>query len=153
MFYVKLTADNKVARYPYTLTDLKRENTNTSFPALIDDATAASFGVAPVKSTPPPLENYRVNLERTAILQNNSWVEKWVETPATSEQIKERTAAAANDARLKRNQLLIDCDWTQLSDSPVKTQAWVVYRQALRDITKQANFPWNITWPTAPEKG
>jgi hypothetical protein len=152
VFYVKLTTDNKIERYPYTLTDLKRENTNTSFPTQIDEATAATFGVVPVKSTPPPVENYRVNLERTAILENNSWIEKWIETPATSEQIKERTEAAATDARLKRNQLLIDCDWTQLSDSPVKTQAWVVYRQALRDITKQVNFPWNIVWPKAPEK-
>jgi hypothetical protein len=152
VFYVKLTADNKVARYPYTLTDLKRENANTSFPALIDDATAASFGVAPVKSTPPPLENYRVNLERTAILQNNGWVEKWVETTATPEQISERTAAAANDARLKRNQLLIDCDWTQLPDAPVNADVWATYRQELRDITKQLDFPWNIDWPKDPEK-
>ena len=152
MFYVKLTADNKVARYPYTLTDLKRENANTSFPALIDDATAASFGVAPVKSTPPPLENYRVNLERTAILQNNGWVEKWVEAPATPEQISERTAAAVNDARLKRNQLLIGCDWTQLPDAPVNADVWATYRQELRDITKQLDFPWNIDWPKDPEK-
>ena len=150
MFYAKLTADNKVARYPYTLTDLKRENTNTSFPALIDDATAASFSVVPVKPTLPPVANYQVNLERTAVLQNNSWVEKWVETPATPEQISERTAAAANDARLKRNQLLIDCDWTQLPDAPVNADVWATYRQELRDITGQLDFPWSIEWPEMP---
>jgi len=150
VFYAKLTADNKVARYPYTLTDLKRENTNTSFPALIDDATAASFSVVPVKPTLPPVANYQVNLERTAVLQNNSWVEKWVETPATPEQISERTAAAANDARLKRNQLLIDCDWTQLPDAPVNADVWATYRQELRDITGQLDFPWSIEWPEMP---
>jgi hypothetical protein len=151
VFYVKLTADNKVARYPYTLTDLKRENANTSFPALIDDATAASFGVAPVKSTPPPSENYRVNLERTAILQNNSWIEEWLEIPATEEQIQERTASCANDARQKRNQLLAKCDWTQLSDVKAETSiGWVSYRQALRDVPGQVGFPWNITWPNIP---
>lgn len=150
MFYAKLTADNKVERYPYTLTDLKRETVNTSFPALIDDATAASFGVVPVKPTLPPVANYQVNLERTAVLQNNSWVEKWVETPATPEQISERTAAAANDARLKRNQLLIDCDWTQLPDAPVNADVWATYRQELRDITGQLDFPWNIDWPQIP---
>lgn len=147
MFYAKLTADNKVERYPYTLTDLKRETVNTSFPSLIDDATAASFGVVLVKPTPPPTENYKVNLERTAIFENNNWVEKWVETLASPEQITERTTAAAHDARLKRNQLLAACDWTQLSDAPVNTQSWAPYRQELRDITKQKGFPWEIIWP------
>lgn len=152
MFYAKLTADNKVERYPYTLTDLRRETVNTSFPKLIDDVTAASFGVVLVKPTPPPAENYQVNLERTAILQNNSWVEKWVETPATPEQIAERTTTATNDALLKRNQLLINCDWTQLPDAPVNKDRWATYRQKLRDVTLQIGFPWTINWPETPEK-
>jgi hypothetical protein len=150
VFYVKLTADNKVERYPYTLTDLRRETVNTSFPALINDVTAASFGVVPVKPTPPPAGNYQINLERTAILQNNIWVEKWVETPATPEQIAERTTAATNDARLKRNQFLTECDWTQLPDAPVKAHVWATYRQELRDITTQPDFPWIINWPQIP---
>ena len=150
MFYAKLTADNKVERYPYTLTDLKYEALNTSFPAYIDDATAISFGLVPVEPTPPPIENYKVNLERTAVLQNNSWIEKWIETPATFEQIEERTNACANDARHKRNQLLSECDWTQLPDSPVDATNWIIYRQELRDVTLQVNFPWDIVWPSIP---
>ena len=52
--------------------------------------------------------------------------------------------------RKQRNNLLIECDWTQGADVPdtIKT-AWVSYRQALRDITKQSD-PDNITWPTKP---
>lgn len=150
MFYAKLTADNKVERYPYTLTDLRRETVNTSFPTVIDDTTAASFGVVSVKSAPPPAENYKINLERTAVLQNNNWVEKWVEKSATPEQIAERTTATANNARLERNQLLINCDWTQLPDAPVNANVWATYRQELRDITKQLDFPWSIDWPEIP---
>lgn len=37
-------------------------------------------------------------------------------------------------------------DWTQLANAPVDKTAWAVYRQALRDITEQAD-PFNITWP------
>tara|TARA_B100001287_G_scaffold179213_1_gene151107 strand:- start:73 stop:405 length:333 start_codon:yes stop_codon:yes gene_type:complete len=52
--------------------------------------------------------------------------------------------------RKQRNNLLIECDWTQGADVPdtIKT-AWVSYRQALRDVTKQSD-PDNITWPTKP---
>jgi hypothetical protein len=148
MFYAKLAADKKLARYPYTLPDLRLDTPGTSFPVEIDDATAASFGVVPVKPTTPPQETHTINLERTAVLEDDIWIEKWIETPATEEQIQERTTACANDARRKRNQLLAECDWTQLSDVKAETRVgWVSYRQALRDVPEQVGFPWTITWP------
>ena len=53
--------------------------------------------------------------------------------------------------REKREELLKESDWTQFSDSPKKDQQSIKdYRQALRDITDQAD-PFNITWPTEPE--
>lgn len=49
-----------------------------------------------------------------------------------------------------RNRLLVASDWTQLPDVPLSTkQAWITYRQALRDITLQSD-PFNIVWPTPP---
>ena len=54
-----------------------------------------------------------------------------------------------------RNKLLASSDWTQFTDSPLSTElkeAWVVYRQALRDITEQPGFPVDIEWPVAPSK-
>lgn len=57
----------------------------------------------------------------------------------------------AKQARLKRSSLLAQSDWTQLSD--VKADpAWQVYRQALRDVTKQEGFPNSIVWPEEPIK-
>lgn len=53
--------------------------------------------------------------------------------------------------RSKRAYLLSHTDWTQLPDVPLDTkERWKVYRQALRDITLQAD-PFNIIWPIAPE--
>lgn len=57
----------------------------------------------------------------------------------------------AEAVRKQRTEKLKDCDWTQVADSPVDKAAWANYRQALRDITAQANFPWDITWPIQPE--
>jgi hypothetical protein len=50
-----------------------------------------------------------------------------------------------------RNKLLTKSDWTQGADSPLSENekvAWAVYRQSLRDITKQDLN--NIQWPAAP---
>jgi hypothetical protein len=150
MFYAKLNNQKKVERYPYTLTDLRIDTPNTSFPEHIDEDTALSFGVVPVKPTTPPKENHKTNLERIAVLQDTEWVEEWVEIPATSEQIKERIAACANDVREKRNCYLADSDWTQLPDASVNAKEWGFYRQKLRDLTLQEGFPWEIIWPETP---
>ena len=54
----------------------------------------------------------------------------------------------------KRQRLLLDSDWTQLPDVPLADkEAWAVYRQELRDITSQPNFPNDIIWPTPPTEG
>ena len=54
-------------------------------------------------------------------------------------------------ARAKRNRLLTASDWTQIADAPVDKTAWTTYRQALRDIPQQENFPKSILWPSKPE--
>lgn len=51
-----------------------------------------------------------------------------------------------------RERLLSRSDWTQLPNSSVDSAAWETYRQALRDITEQPNYPFEIEWPTAPVK-
>lgn len=59
---------------------------------------------------------------------------------------------ADNAARMQRNSLLQASDWTQLPDVPLETkQAWATYRQALRDITTQEGYPFNVIWPTKPQ--
>lgn len=58
---------------------------------------------------------------------------------------------SANDIRAQRDSLLAACDWTQCRDVPDSVAAvWQPYRQALRDLSKQAGFPDSITWPVAP---
>jgi len=61
-----------------------------------------------------------------------------------------KDAEQAKSIRVDRTKRLADCDWTQLADSTADKQAWATYRQALRDITSQAGFPWTIDWPEQP---
>ena len=62
-------------------------------------------------------------------------------------------AGAAADAGRRRRELLAACDWTQGADSPLSAAskaAWAVYRQALRDITLQPDWPLTVVWPEPP---
>lgn len=64
-------------------------------------------------------------------------------------------AAGANDRaaakiRKERDAKLTESDWTQVADAPVDQAAWATYRQALRDIPAQSEFPNEIYWPTEP---
>ena len=58
--------------------------------------------------------------------------------------------------RQRRNQLLLESDWTQGADSVLnstKKAEWQTYRQSLRDITSgisSVSDVENITWPTKP---
>jgi hypothetical protein len=75
--------------------------------------------------------------------QGDQWFMAWEVT-----QIPEPEMSAK--VRDKRNKLLAESDWTQLSDSPADRAAWAAYRQALRDISMQPGFPWTVDWPVAP---
>jgi hypothetical protein len=58
-------------------------------------------------------------------------------------------AERAVSNREYRNQLLTASDWTQLPDAPVDREAWAAYRQALRDLPNNVNWPNLIAddWP------
>jgi len=53
-----------------------------------------------------------------------------------------------------RNQLLSECDWTQLPDAVLTLEeksAWSDYRQALRDIPQDYATPDDVVFPIPPE--
>ena len=76
--------------------------------------------------------------------------QNWVTTNATESEINYKLENQWEEIRLIRNQLLTECDWTQLSDIPTEIkELWQTYRQSLRDITSQTN-PFSINWPVKP---
>lgn len=58
----------------------------------------------------------------------------------------------AAQVRKQRNALLDASDGKMVPDSPFDKTAWLAYRQALRNITEQKEFPDNIVWPIEPTK-
>ena len=51
--------------------------------------------------------------------------------------------------RSTRNTLLEETDWVAMSDVTMSPEM-LVYRQSLRDITKQVGFPQSVIWPIKP---
>ena len=79
-------------------------------------------------------------------------------TEMTAEDISQREldiaaweAQADDRIRKERNTLIASTDWWATSDRTMSAEQ-TAYRQALRDITSQAGFPTDITWPTKPEE-
>jgi len=61
-------------------------------------------------------------------------------------------AYAQKVAREQRDFLLAQTDWTQNADVPASVkEKYTIYRQALRDLTSQADFPTSIDWPISPQ--
>jgi hypothetical protein len=66
----------------------------------------------------------------------------------------QKDAEQAKAVREQRSQKLKDTDWTvikALESNTPQNFDMAAYRQALRDITSQAGFPWTVQWPTQPE--
>jgi hypothetical protein len=149
-----LITNETVEKYPYSIIELRRDNHQTSFPKNPSDSLLAEWGMFPVTPTPQPETDYTKNVtELDPVKTNGEWVQTWQVTDATPEEIEQRTKDQASNIRSERNQLISECDWTQLDDSPItnaKKLEWAMYRQALRDIPSQIDFPWDITWPVKP---
>ena len=64
-----------------------------------------------------------------------------------------RADREAASVRSRRDGLLQETDWIVAKSyergEPVPSD-WASYRQALRDITAQASFPYAVVWPTKP---
>ena len=143
--------NGQLEKYPYTIGMLRKDNHNVSFPKNISDEDLARFNVVRVASTPRPADDHTKNFSLTVEQVNGSWVETWIATDASAEEIAERTEMQANNVRSARDAKLIRSDWTQVADALIDKAAWATYRQALRDVPSQEGFPWDVTWPTQPE--
>jgi hypothetical protein len=124
---------------------------NTSMPQQLTEATINELGGDVVFEGPQAQPTrYQVGFRDGVEQVNGKWYTKYSVADMGVDAIAAKDAEQATAVRATRSSKLADCDWTQVEDSPVDKAVWATYRQALRDITSQAGFPWTITWPDAP---
>lgn len=135
----------KTNKYPYNFLDLLKDNPLTSFPENIPEETLNQYGVYTVINTEVPAYDPRAHVLRESfpVKDGNIYKRNW-----SIENLPEDVASI--NQRQERNRLLQESDWTQTEDSPVDKNVWKTYRQALRDISVQPGFPYNVTWPELP---
>lgn len=89
----------------------------------------------------------------TEVSELNSWTYLKGYAPKKTEEQKLSELAAK--IRSKRNSLLAETDYLLMPDYPISEEFLEKvkgYRQELRDITKQENFPTDVVFPTLPER-
>ena len=164
---------------PKTQVQLRKEHSNMSLPQSWTEDTFALLNVARVEKTEAPAVGQYQTAQKDGIENvGGVWKEKWsvvdmfsdytddegvTHTKAEQESAYQADldAKAAESVRAKRDKLLAESDWVTVKAVDQNAQdslgiqvpqAWLTYRQALRDITDHANFPTlqDTDWPETP---
>ena len=156
MLFIQI--QNNTIVYPYTIQNLIKDNPNISFPdfqtLIISEKLLEEFGVFKVNYTPPPPEfdkNVERAIEDSPKNIDGKWYSSWKIEKLSNEELLIANATAESYIKTTRNELLAKSDWTQMPDVNITNKEdWAIYRQALRDITIQTGYPFNVEWPIEP---
>jgi hypothetical protein len=141
--------DGVFVRHIHDIAPTEWDENNFCFARKLTTEQAAHFGVTKLQIVTPPYFDPATQKrdEADAVLTNGVWTQQYLVTELATEEAAEKSDAQAAQVRTMRGKLLIDSDWTQVADAPVDKAVWATYRQALRDITEQEGFPWDVQWP------
>lgn len=150
-----LAPNGTAETYPYSIGQLRKDNPQVSFPRDLSPELLASYGVYPVTRTDRPDYNSITHdlSEGTPALIEGVWTQTWEITAASQEEVDARFASWAAAVRSDRDQKLQETDWIVIKSYERNESIpaeWEVYRQALRDITTQQGFPYEVIWPPKP---
>jgi len=131
--------------------EFRQLNPNTSFPQQISANNLNDFDADVVLEGPQASPTRYQTAYRDGVEEiDGKWYTKYSVTDMDDEAKTAKDAEQAKAVREDRTKRLSESDWTQVADAPVDKTVWATYRQALRDVTAQSGFPWEITWPTQP---
>ena len=152
--------------------EIRKMHPNTSLPRVWDESICEALGIDVIFEGPQASGGDQYQYSQAAGIEqvNGKWYTKYVLGPIFTDN-DEATAAEqeaaykatkdaeqAKNVRAERDRKLAECDWVTLKAVDASNdnlgiqlpQVWMTYRQALRDITAQDGFPWNVTWPEQP---
>lgn len=149
MTYARIEGE-LVAEYPLYEGQVKLRFSDTSFCIPFEPPD----GYVLVQDTPRPETGpLEVVEEGAPVLEEGAWKRTWVVSSASPELVAERRETQARAVRARRDQLLQASDWTQVPDAinaGANQDAWAAYRQRLREVSEQPEFPWTVSWPEPP---
>ena len=93
-----------------------------------------------------------VAIDETEVSELNGWTYLKGYAPKKTEE--QKLNELATTIRSKRNSLLAETDYLLMTDYSISDEYLArikTYRQELRDLTKQENFPKNVVFPDFPK--
>jgi len=155
--------DNTIIQFPYGIDELKIDNPHTKYDNNTDVAvvfpttessTIDGCELVGVMTDEVPIfdaKTQKIVQSQLPFKRNDVWYIGWDIVDLTDEEqadlLKNKSAAV----RSQRLTLLKESDWTQGKDIPDSVSAiWAEYREQLRNISQQENFPWEVSWPQVP---
>lgn len=134
----------------YSIEQLKASDPQVSFPNPAPDDLLASYDIYPFYvGGQPQFDDLVQDVVEGPFEQDASglWAVTWIVENLP-------LAVAESNVRRRRDELLAQSDWVVIkateAGGPIPPD-WIAYRQALRDVTSQAGFPYNVVWPAKPE--
>lgn len=149
-----LASDNAITKFPYSLEELRSDNPQTSFAWEMSAEELAEWGVYSVEEQNPPAYNEQtesIELQAPSLV-NGLWLRAWLVTSSSTEEMKQRKIIKSAEVRKRRNRLLSETDYSQISDfqgSEAEKLNFAQFRQQLRELPQQDGFPFSYVWPNA----
>ena len=115
---------------------------------MLTDELLEKYGVRKLKVlTTPKYDSRTHSLKKSIVYEvHGEWQMHYTVEPLP-------LPAATKNVKAERDRLLAETDWVVTKAYETQTevpQAWSAYRQQLRDLPMQPNFPHDTVWPTKP---
>lgn len=144
-----------VETYPYTITQLKADNPQTSFPQYPSNELLASYDMYPVLDSIQPSYDALTQtlVEGTPIQSRGDWVQVWIVDPLPEDQARANNKSQAAG-------LLSQTDWTTIPDvaNPAVSNPYLLnqaefvrYRNQIRKIAVYPPVA-AVVWPVCPDE-
>ena len=131
--------------------EIRRDNPNTSLPAVWTKDVCDAIGVDPVLNGAQPTPTFYQIVAQQGVEQiNGQWFTKFVCVDMSQEAKDDKDAECKAGNKATAEKLLSETDWTQVADVPLlNKQAFADYRAAVRAIA--LNPPVIVDqWATKP---
>lgn len=148
-----LIINGHITEYPYSLTTFRATNPTISLPIEPTEAQLNEqniFTVYPIEKPSYDFITQNCN-ESIPVFTEDKWVQTWEIVSATLEEIEIRKANIKLENASYAKQLLVDTDWTQMSDvNLINKEEFTAYRAVLRQIAVDPQI--DVTWPIKPNE-
>jgi len=138
---------------PMTVGDYRELFSNTSFPSSGPSDEFLTANNAKKVNSFKAHDRLTQKLVSCSAYDDGEFVSIVQVADLSAEEIQAAKDSAMSQLRATRNQLLKECDWTQIADCTIPKKAeWATYRQTLRDFPSTVSDARStVTWPHNPD--